>query len=88
MYARFIRLGGAPAGAMVAALGGGGVLYAEDQRQLRLVSAQVLSRHGARTPIENVEGVPVPADAFPEKPQPVCGAPSLAPRHAVVRPLL
>ena len=73
---------------MVAALGGGGVLYAEDQRQLRLVSAQVLSRHGARTPIDVVEGVPVPTDAFPEKPQPVCGAPSLAPRHAVVRPPL
>ena len=56
-------LRGAPAGALAATLGGGSVLYAaapsEDPPRLRVVQAQVLSRHGARTPIQTHAGVPV-----------------------------
>ena len=55
----------------------GGVLSSEE----RVLQAQIFCRHGARTPLSEIDSLPLPATAFSVKPLPVCGSPSADTRH-------
>ena len=64
------------------AAAGGVTLAACDDR---ILQAQVFARHGARTPLSEVDGLPVPAAAFETKPTPSSGTPAVDTRNVNVR---
>ena len=66
----------------VAAAAGGVTLASSDDR---ILQAQIFARHGARTPLSEVDGLPVPPSAYAVKPTPASGTPAVETVNVNVR---
>jgi hypothetical protein len=60
-----------PLAAAAAAAGGVALASSDD----RILQAQIFARHGARTPLSEVDGLPVPPSAYAVKPTPASSTP-------------
>ena len=68
---------------LVAAAAASGMALASSEDQL--LHASVYTRHGARTPLSSVPGLPIPESAYVDKPEPSQDSPVVDTRNVIVR---